>query len=134
MIEDAGRNIAGGQRQRLGLARAFFGNPRLVVLDEPNANLDSEGETALRRAVAILKSRRRTIIIITHKPLVLGTADKLLVLSEGRIKHFGTTKSVIAAMTGRPDEKPILAPVVSGPPWRGAPLSGNGDAKARFNT
>jgi len=134
MIEDAGRNIAGGQRQRLGLARAFFGNPRLVVLDEPNANLDSEGETALRRAVAILKSRRRTIIIITHKPLVLGTADKLLVLSEGRIKHFGTTKSVIAAMTGRPDEKPILAPVVSGPAWRGAPLSGNGDAKARFNT
>jgi PrtD family type I secretion system ABC transporter len=134
MIEDAGRNIAGGQRQRLGLARAFFGNPRLVVLDEPNANLDSDGEAALRRAVAILKSRRRTIIIITHKPLVLGTADKLLVLSEGRIKHFGPTKSVIAAMTGRLEEKPILAPVVSAPAWRGAPHSGNGDAKARLST
>lgn len=134
MIEDGGRNIAGGQRQRLGLARAFFGNPRLLVLDEPNANLDSDGETALRRALAILKSRRRTIIIITHKPLVLGTADKLLVLSEGRIKHFGPAKSVVAAMTGRQDEKPILAPVVSSPAWRGAPHPGNGDAKARLGT
>jgi PrtD family type I secretion system ABC transporter len=101
IIENGGRNISGGQRQRLGLARALFGDTRLVVLDEPNANLDSDGEMALRRALAILKQRRRTVIVITHKPLLLSAADKLMVLNQGRVTLFGPSQSVMAEMAAR---------------------------------
>jgi PrtD family type I secretion system ABC transporter len=97
-IENGGLNISGGQRQRLGLARALFGDTRLVVLDEPNANLDADGEVALRRALAILKRRGRTVIVITHKPLILSAADKLMVLNQGRVSLFGSSGSVMAEM------------------------------------
>lgn len=98
LVQDGGRNISGGQRQRLGLARAVFGDPRLVVLDEPNANLDADGEARLRSALGILKRRGRTVIVITHKPLLLGATDKLLVLREGRVHLFGSSASVMAEL------------------------------------
>lgn len=101
MIEDGGRNLAGGQRQRLGMARAFFGDPRLVILDEPNANLDADGESALLKALSLLKQRKRTVIVITHKPQLLSAADKLLVLNQGRITLFGSSASVITEMAAR---------------------------------
>ena len=101
IIENGGRNVAGGARQRLGLARALFGDTRLVILDEPNANLDAAGEAALVRALSILKQHKRTVIVITHKPALLGGADKLLVLSQGRVTLFGPSESVLTGMTAR---------------------------------
>jgi len=131
VIEEGGRNISGGQLQRLGLARAFFGDTRLVVLDEPNSNLDSDGEAALRNALSTLKARRRTVIVITHKPALLATADKLVALSEGRIMHCGPARSVISEMAARAGDKRSSGPM---PPFavrRGKPNSvesGNAEA------
>jgi PrtD family type I secretion system ABC transporter len=101
MVENGGGNISGGQRQRLGLARALFGDTRLVVLDEPNANLDADGEAALRRVLSVLKARNQTVIVISHKPLLLSAADKLMVLNQGRVTLFGPAGSVMGEMAAR---------------------------------
>jgi PrtD family type I secretion system ABC transporter len=97
-IGDAGLKLSGGMRQRIGLARAVFGRPRLVVLDEPNASLDHEGEEALHRAIAALKAAGATIVMVAHRPSVLGLADKLLVLKEGSVHAFGSRADVMAAL------------------------------------
>ncbi len=97
-IGEGGRRLSGGQRQRIGLARAVYAPARLIVLDEPNANLDSAGETALRNAIAALKVAGRTVVIITHKPSLLAEADKMLVLRDGRMDAFGARDEVLAAM------------------------------------
>ncbi|WP_340117784.1 type I secretion system permease/ATPase [Pelagibius sp. 7325] len=94
-----GAALSGGQRQRIGLARALYGNPALVVLDEPNANLDSEGEEALRRAVKAMKAQGTTVVLIAHRPAILGSMDKLLVLRDGLIEHFGATPEVLPKVT-----------------------------------
>jgi len=99
-IGEAGLRLSGGQRQRIGLARALFGNPRLVVLDEPNASLDSEGEAALLDAIAHLKAQGTTVVIIAHRSNVLALADKLLVLRNGAIDLFGDCGEVIAQLNG----------------------------------
>lgn len=87
-----------GQRQRVGLARALLRNPALVVLDEPNANLDAQGEEALLRALGAMKQRGQTVVVITHKPSMLQGADKLLVLREGRVDLFGPREAVLARL------------------------------------
>ncbi len=97
-IGDGGRTLSGGQRQRIGLARAVYNDARLIVLDEPNANLDAFGELALRRALAILKEQKRTVVIITHKASLLTAADKLLVLQDGRVEFFGPREEVAARL------------------------------------
>jgi PrtD family type I secretion system ABC transporter len=97
-IGDGGLKLSGGQRQRLGLARALFGRPRLVVLDEPNASLDHEGEEALVRAIAHLKEQGTTVIVIAHRPSILGQADKLLVMRNGFVDAFGDRGEVIAKL------------------------------------
>ncbi|GGD34657.1 peptidase [Aureimonas glaciei] len=94
-IGDSGTRLSGGQRQRIGLARAVFGDPRVIILDEPNANLDQVGEAALAAAVAELKSQRRTIIIVGHRPSTLAQADKVLLLRDGRIEMFGPREEVL---------------------------------------
>jgi PrtD family type I secretion system ABC transporter len=100
-IGEAGQALSPGQRQRIALARALYRNPRLVVLDEPNANLDHEGEDALVHALEVLKADGVTVIIIAHRPSLLRGVDKMLVLREGAVERFGTCAEVMARVTPR---------------------------------
>jgi len=95
-IGEAGALLSAGQRQRIALARALYGSPRLVVLDEPNSNLDTDGEAALHAALRELKKEQTTCIVITHRPSLLETADKVLVLREGVAQQFGSAAEVLA--------------------------------------
>ncbi|WP_076789530.1 type I secretion system permease/ATPase [Chlorobium sp. KB01] len=97
-IGEAGGMLSGGQRQRLGLARAIYGNPAILVLDEPNANLDEAGERSLLQAVGDMKAAGKTVILITHRPSILGAADLVAVMKAGRIERCGPREEVIAAM------------------------------------
>ncbi|MDX9706736.1 MAG: type I secretion system permease/ATPase [Azospira sp.] len=97
-IAEAGSALSGGQRQRLALARAIYGDPSLIVLDEPNANLDSEGEAALQQTILALKAAGKTVFLTTHRPQIIGVADNLLVLVQGRIQHHGPRDEVIRAL------------------------------------
>jgi len=98
-IGDAGVKLSGGQRQRVALARALFGDPQFVVLDEPNASLDSEGESALVDVIAQLKARGATVIVIAHRPSILQHADKILILRDGLIEAFGPRTEIFAKLT-----------------------------------
>lgn len=97
----AGGLLSGGQRQRIGLARAVYGNPSLVVLDEPNANLDDAGEAALAQTVTRLKAQGKTVVLITHRPAILPLADQILVLEHGRVSLQGPRDDVLAAWRAR---------------------------------
>ena len=97
-IGEAGALLSGGQRQRIGLARAMYANPALLVLDEPNANLDSAGEAALVNAVLQMKSRGSTVVLVTHRPGVLAVADRVLVLRDGGVQVEGPRDAVLATL------------------------------------
>ena len=98
-LGDGGAGLSGGQRQRIGLARALYGDPSLVVLDEPNSNLDDAGELALVRALTDLKQRGKTLVLITHRPNILGVTQKLLLLKDGVPQMFGPTEQVLAELS-----------------------------------
>ena len=95
----AGETLSPGQRQRIALARALYGEPRLVVLDEPNANLDADGDEGLLRALHQMKQDGITVVIIAHRPSLLGGVDKLLVLKDGVAEMFGPRAEVMARVT-----------------------------------
>jgi PrtD family type I secretion system ABC transporter len=97
-VGEGGVVLSAGQRQRVGLARTMLGDPAFIVLDEPNASLDAEGEEALMRAMDAMKAKGATVIIISHKPGIFRSADKLLVLREGRIDLFGPKDQVMARL------------------------------------
>lgn len=97
-IGDNSEVLSGGQRQRIGLARALYGDPKLIVLDEPNASLDSDGEVALLQALAHLKKLGTTVVIITHKISLLSGVDKLMIMQDGAIAAFGPREEVLQAL------------------------------------
>ena len=96
-IGEAGGMLSGGQRQRIGLARAIYGDPVLVVLDEPNANLDDVGEAALTKTVLELKAKGKTVFLITHRQGAIAAADHLMILQDGQLVANGSRDAVIAA-------------------------------------
>lgn len=97
-ITDFGRTLSGGERQRIALARALYGKPSLLVLDEPSSNLDREGELALMRALSSAKAMGMTTVVVAHRPSLLEHTDRVLVLDEGRIAAFGTRDEVFARL------------------------------------
>jgi ATP-binding cassette, subfamily C, bacterial len=100
-IGEGGSVLSGGYRQRIALARAVFGVPSLVVLDEPSSNLDSDGDTALAECLMRLRELGATVIIVSHRPSTLGAVDKILYLREGMIELFGMRDEVVAALNDR---------------------------------
>ncbi|WP_219268575.1 type I secretion system permease/ATPase [Pseudomonas sp. Xaverov 259] len=106
VLGDDGSGLSGGQKQRVALARALYGRPTLVVLDEPNSNLDTVGESALAQAIAQMKAQGTTVILVTHRSSALAQADKLLVMNEGRLQAFGPSQEVLKALAGQAPPPP----------------------------
>jgi ABC-type protease/lipase transport system fused ATPase/permease subunit len=101
----------------VALARALYGNPSLVVLDEPNSNLDSAGEEALTQAIRTLKARGTTVVLITHKINILATADKILVMAAGAAQGYGPRDDILSKLAGPravPAPNPAAAPSTGG--------------------
>jgi ATP-binding cassette subfamily C protein EexD len=95
VIDSTGGLLSGGQRQRIGLARAVYGEPKFILLDEPNSNLDDQGELALAKALQQLKSKQVTVVVITHRTGVLNLLDKLLILKDGNVVNYGNRADVL---------------------------------------
>lgn len=110
-IGSGGHGLSGGQRQRIALARAMYGDPSLVVLDEPNASLDQAGEAALMRAVADLRERGATVVIVTHKVSLLAGADQILMLEGGTLRASGPADQILTQVSG---PRPVPALVATG--------------------
>jgi energy-coupling factor transporter ATP-binding protein EcfA2 len=108
-IGEGGVNLSGGHRQRIALARALYGEPALVVLDEPSSNLDTEGDAALANCLGQLKAAGHTVVIISHRHVNLGTVDKILVLHAGAVALFGPAREVMAKLGVKPMPVPVLA-------------------------
>ena len=107
-IGEAGAVLSGGQRQRIALARALFGAPRIVVLDEPDANLDTAGEGALLAAIADMKSRGVTVVVVSHNPTLMAAVDRILLLKNGALEMFGPAAAVMARMKAAAPEQRIV--------------------------
>ncbi|TKV80547.1 type I secretion system permease/ATPase [Bradyrhizobium elkanii] len=108
-VGDGGSILSGGYRQRIGLARAVFGNPSVVVLDEPSSNLDADGDAALADCVLQLKKRGTSVVIVSHRPATIGVVDKILVLRDGVAEMFGPRAEILARLT-----RPVPVPAVQG--------------------
>ncbi|ESP93528.1 type I secretion system permease/ATPase [Pseudoalteromonas luteoviolacea] len=98
ILGEGGMGLSGGEKQRIGLARALYGNPKLVILDEANSNLDDAGEAALANTIKTLKQSGCSVIFITHRANILGLSDKILLLNKGNVQAFGPKQQVLGAM------------------------------------
>jgi ATP-binding cassette, subfamily C, bacterial len=98
-VGEGGAILSGGYRQRIGLARAVYGNPSLVVLDEPSSNLDADGDAALTDCIMQLKRRGTTVVIISHRPSTIGVVDKILLLKDGVAEMFGPRAEIMSRLT-----------------------------------
>jgi PrtD family type I secretion system ABC transporter len=116
-IGEGGSALSAGQRQRIGLARALYGNPFLVVLDEPNANLDAEGEASVVHAIASVRERGGIAVVVAHRPSAIGVVDRLLMMDGGRQKAFGPRDEVL---------EHVLKPQIASRNTRGFPATGHG--------
>ncbi|MEZ5879436.1 MAG: ATP-binding cassette domain-containing protein [Nitratireductor sp.] len=106
--------LSGGQVQRIALARAVLGNPPLVVLDEPNSNLDAEGDAALARAIEILRKKKSCVVVMAHRPSAIAAVNKLLMLKDGLQVEFGDKKEVLRKVTRPvPENVPPRAPITA---------------------
>jgi ATP-binding cassette subfamily C protein EexD len=101
--------LSGGQRQRIGFARALYGNPKIVILDEPNASLDTAGELALVNALLHLKNAGTTTIVITHNPNFINNTSKLLVMQNGGVAAFGPKEWVMAQLNQATQQQQVSA-------------------------
>lgn len=117
-IGEAGGILSGGQRQRIALARALFGAPMLLVLDEPNASLDRVGEQALLDTIDEMRRRGVTIVVIAHRPSMLEHVDKILVLRDGKTDIYGSREEVMAKLTGRQEPATVSQERVASPETR----------------
>jgi ABC-type protease/lipase transport system fused ATPase/permease subunit len=109
-IGEGGTALSAGQRQRIGLARALYGNPFLIVLDEPNSNLDPEGEEALTKAILGIRARGGIAIIVAHRPSALAGVDLILVINQGSAQAFGPKEEVLSSIIKRPAPPSGMAP------------------------
>jgi ATP-binding cassette subfamily C exporter for protease/lipase/ATP-binding cassette subfamily C protein EexD len=105
-IGEGGSFLSAGQRQRVALARALYGNPKLIVLDEPNSNLDTDGETALIEAVRELKAENVTVVLITHRTTLLAAADKVMLVRDGAVEKLGAINEILGPMRPHPASAP----------------------------
>lgn len=110
VVGSDGSPLSGGQKQRIALARAFFGNPRLVVMDEPNSNLDSAGDKALARAMAHAKRSGITVVVVTQKAALLNHVDNIMLLADGQIAMFGGRDRMLKALAERGGVAPGRVP------------------------
>lgn len=120
-IGDGGAGLSGGQKQRIGLARALYDDPSFLVLDEPNSNLDDVGEAALAQAIVQLRQRKKTIILISHRPNIIRVTNKLLMLRDGVVAAFGPTDQVLKALADAQNQAKAQQP---------APLPAEAQGKA----
>jgi ATP-binding cassette subfamily C protein len=111
-VGEHGAGLSAGQAQRVALARAIYRDPFLVVLDEPNSNLDSEGDEALTRAILGVRERKGVVIVVAHRPSAIAGVDKILVLNQGRVQAFGPKDEVLAKVLQRPASAPTPLKVV----------------------
>jgi ATP-binding cassette subfamily C protein PrsD len=120
-IGQGGMSLSAGQRQRIGLARAVFGDPFLVVLDEPNANLDADGENALGRAIQILRHNQCIVIVVSHRPSALAALNMALVLYEGKAIAFGSSEEIFARVRAANSQRAPTTPAT--PAAKAAPAT-----------
>jgi len=116
-IGEGGGQLSGGQRQRVGLARALYGDPPLLIFDEPNANLDAEGEATLVQAIRDAKERGSAVIVMAHRPSAIAACDKLLVMKDGQQQAFGPRDEILRQTTkNHAQVTPINAAAAGGLP------------------
>lgn len=106
MLGEGGHKLSGGQKQRIGLARALYDSPCYVILDEPNSNLDAEGEEALTKAISTAKQNGQTIVVVAHRPSALQACDKVLFLREGKQLAFGPRDEILSKILAKPEQHP----------------------------
>jgi ABC-type protease/lipase transport system fused ATPase/permease subunit len=97
-IGESGHALSAGQRQRIALARALYDDPFLVVLDEPNSNLDADGEQALTEAIASVRKRGGIVVVVAHRPSALAAVDQVMIMADGRMRAYGPSEQIVSGM------------------------------------